>query len=397
VKQFLTDPSAIPFLKLSSNLAGKLLDSRIRFAALQTCFRRPPLGERSGMADLLRQMTSRRLVLWLLAAGGTLLALPGNLAFALFRGRRREQPITRDNPFVAGGKALVGVAGGGSAEAMVAAAVELIGGFGRLAVEGKRVLVKPNVVSGSPSPTTTSPEVVGAVVRLLYRAGAREVVVGDMSALLRRFTLRNMGKNGIRRAAEEAGAKVVAFEEADWVEVEIPGARYVNRVLVTDWLYRADLIVNLPVIKTHRSASYSICLKNFIGCTHLSQRPYLVDADHWEELVADFNLACRPDLNIVDGTVSMIEGGPWEGTQAKTGLVIASGDRVAADVVGLGVIRSFGRWAPVTSKDVWQQRQIRHALALGLGRGKEEIELRAGSGDGRFRELMDKVRSATGL
>ncbi|MBE7415751.1 MAG: hypothetical protein HS130_11190 [Deltaproteobacteria bacterium] len=41
----------------------------------------------------------------------------------------------------------------------------------------------------------------------------------------------------------------------------------------------------------------------------------------------------------------MIEGGPWQGTPAKTNLVIASGDRVAADIAGLGLIRSFGMWS----------------------------------------------------
>jgi uncharacterized protein (DUF362 family) len=93
----------------------------------------------------------------------------------------------------------------------------------------------------------------------------------------------------------------------------------------------------------------------------------------------------------------MIEGGPWEGTPSSTGIVIASGDRVAADVVGLGLIRSFGRWQMVTGKGVWEQRQIRHALLLGLGKGKGEIVLRTGDGDERFRELMRAVRRETGL
>ena len=57
---------------------------------------------------------------------------------------------------------------------------------------------------------------------------------------------------------------------------------------------RAERVINLPVLKTHRSASYTICLKNFIGCTHLRQRPYLVDPSHWEEIIAEFNLAFIP-------------------------------------------------------------------------------------------------------
>lgn len=339
-------------------------------------------------------MLSRRLFLMLSAAAAAILTVRHSLAKELLfvRPLRKELPRVTPDPFMEKGQSLVGVAGSGSIEERVQEAVALIGGFGKLNIKGKTVLVKPNVVSGSPNPVTTNPEVVAAVVRILYREGAREVLVGDMSALLSRTTLKNMKACGIRQAAEGAGARVVAFEDAGWIEVALPGARYLKKAFVTEWLYRADLIVNLPVVKTHRSASYSICLKNFIGCTHLRQRPYLVDRDHWEELVAEFNLAYRPHLNIVDATVAMIEGGPWEGTPAGTGVVIASGDRIAADVVGLGLIRSFNRWRPVSEKEVWQQRQIRHALLLGLGKGKGEIRLLAGEGDERFTDLIRAIR-----
>ena len=93
----------------------------------------------------------------------------------------------------------------------------------------------------------------------------------------------------------------------------------------------------------------------------------------------------------------MIEGGPWEGTSADTNLIIASGDRVAADIVGLGIIKSFGNWKMVTEKDVWEQRQIKRAVELGLGKGKGNIKLILGSGDKNFKELMEKVRKETGL
>jgi uncharacterized protein (DUF362 family) len=113
--------------------------------------------------------------------------------------------------------------------------------------------------------------------------------------------------------------------------------------------------------------------------------------------VAEFNAAYTPDINIVDATTSMIEGGPWEGTPERTDLIIASGDRVAADVVGLGVIKSFGKWEPVVSKDVWEQTQLKTAVSLGLGKPMEGIRLLKGDGDERFETLMDAVKKHTGL
>lgn len=317
-------------------------------------------------------------------------------AFAqfFFRPSKKMAPRLQPNRFVEGGHALVGVSGAGTVEERIREAVGLIGGFEKLAIKGKTVLVKPNVVSGEPSPATTDPEVVGALVRILYGYGAKKVYVGDMSAFSTLSTIRNMGKNGIRKAAEENGAEAVVFEDYGWVEVELPGARYIKSAYVTEWLYRADIIINLPVIKTHRSASYSIALKNFIGCTHLRQRPYIVDSSHWEELIADFNLAYSPDLNIVDGTVSMIEGGPWSGTPAQTGVIIASGDRVGADIAGLGVIKSFGKWEMVAGIDIWEQKQIKSAVELGVGVGS--VMIRAGTGDERFKGLLKEIIKHSG-
>jgi uncharacterized protein (DUF362 family) len=113
--------------------------------------------------------------------------------------------------------------------------------------------------------------------------------------------------------------------------------------------------------------------------------------------VAEFNLAYQPHLNVVDGTVSMIEGGPWEGKAEKTGLIIASKDRVAADIVGLGVIKAFGKWKGVTEKDVWDQKQISRAIELGVGKGKGEIKLLTGEGDTHFNQLIKSVKEWTGL
>jgi len=314
------------------------------------------------------------------------------MAQLFFKPEKQREARTTVNLFKEGDRALIGVSGDKSPLEMVNEAVSLIGGFERLNLKDKSVLVKPNVVSGESNPATTNPEVVHAVVRLLYEHGAKKVYVGDMSAMLTLSTMRNMKKAGIVKAAKDAGAEVIAFEDYDWIEVELPRARYIKSAYVTEWLYKADIIVNLPVIKTHRSASYSICLKNFIGCTHLRQRPYLIDSAHWEELIAEFNLAYTPHLNIVDGTVSMIEGGPWSGTPADTNLIIASGDRTGADITGLGIIKSFGKWPMVTAKDVWEQRQIRHAIELGIGQRREDMKLVTGKGSRDFQGLMEKAR-----
>lgn len=312
-----------------------------------------------------------------------------------FHGAENQiQAKDRQILYTAGNKSLVAVVGGKDLNAMVEKAVSLIGGFERLNIKGKKVLVKPNVVGSRRNPTTTNPQLVGAVVELLYRQGAGQVLVGDMSALIRGSTEKNMEATGIGPAARQAGAKTVYFENHGWTAVKVDG-KYLRQVEVTEWFFNVDLVINLPVIKTHRYAGYSICLKNLVGATHFSQRPYLVDRSHWEEVVAELNLAFSFPLHIVDGTRIMVSGGPWEGKSKNTNLVLASGDPLACDVVGLALIKSFGFWERLASGSPWQMRQVTHAAALGLG-ASDYQEMRiideSLNADPEFFSLIEKMR-----
>jgi uncharacterized protein (DUF362 family) len=90
----------------------------------------------------------------------------------------------------------------------------------------------------------------------------------------------------------------------------------------------------------------------------------------------------------------MVEGGPWKGLERRTNCVIASGDRIAADVAGLGLIKAFGLSKHVAGS-VWDMRQIRRAVEAGLGAHKaSEIEFMTASltESREFEELMNKVR-----
>lgn len=309
----------------------------------------------------------------LVRSAGVLLPSAFFNPFGIFRslfapdGREGELRAPRPNRFTRDGKALVSVVGGATVEAMAREAVALLGGIERLGVAGKTAFVKPNVVSDLPPPTTTSPALVAAVVALLREAGAARVIVGDMSGVSRLPTRKNLEATGIAAAARAAGAEVIDLDDPEWIEVKLPPGGLLERVHVARPVYDADVLINLPVVKTHARATYSICLKNLIGVTHPRQRPYRVNAAKWQEIVAEVNRAIHPDLNIIDATTIMVAGGPHAGTPQSAGLVLASGDRIAGDAVGLALIKRAALWDEVGRVSVWAQRQIRHAQRYGLG------------------------------
>ena len=304
----------------------------------------------------------------------------------------------KPNVFSRNGRSLVGIAlGSGKSEeisSLVKASVDLIGGIEKLEVKGREVLVKPNVNSDDPYPYTTNPLVVKSVVELLYGAGAKRVIAGDMSGIPWLPTKNCMAKTGIEKAAREAGAEVVYFDDMEWVTVEPERAIYAKSFQVPRVVYEAEKIVSIPVIKTHSIATYSMSLKNSVGITHPRNRRELHASEKMEEMIAEYSLAIHPDLIIIDGTKSLVSGGPTSGTVGDTNLILASGDRIAIDLAGLSIVKSYKAWERVTGRDISDQRQIKRALELKLGKGKGEIEVLGTSlaGEEKLDSLLNAIR-----
>jgi len=302
------------------------------------------------------------------------------------------------NPFQQDGKALVVMIHGPDPAVLVREALARLGGLERLYPSGKRILIKPNVVNDRPPPSTTNPAVLSAVLDLVKQTDPAELIVADSSGMLRFPTSDNLTETGLRQVAASHGVRVLALEEEPWVRVEPPAAASMRQYCVSQPVYDADLFINVPVVKTHKFAHYSCSLKNLVGIIHPRYRPSLrFLSGRWHEQIAELNLAVHPHLTIADATTMMIAGGPTSGTPADADIVLASGDRVAIDVVALALIRSYGAWPKVEGGSVWEQRQIKQARALGLGvNGPAEIELvihTLAPKDEGFQRRADAVRA----
>ncbi|MGH7256027.1 MAG: DUF362 domain-containing protein, partial [Nitrospirales bacterium] len=231
------------------------------------------------------------------------------------------------NPFQRDGRSLVVMVHGKDPEAMVRAGLEALGGLEPLGLAGKRVLLKPNVVNDRPPPSTTSPAVIAAVGRVVKEAGPSDLVVADSSGIIRFPTSDNFAATGVQTAAGSIGATVLALEDQPWVRVEPAAATSVTRYYVSKPVYDAEVVVNLPVVKTHRFAHYSCSLKNLVGIIHPRYRPSVTFlSGNWHERIAELNLAVHPQLTIADATTVMIAGGPTSGTPARADLVLLSAD-----------------------------------------------------------------------
>lgn len=291
--------------------------------------------------------------------------------------------------------ALVSIVQGDNIYEMLQEGLGLLGGLERLDIKGKSILIKPNIVNRYPSPANTNPLVIKNLIKILHECGVSKIFVGDMSAIFALPTKKNAIKSGLWEAISEEDMTFVSFEEYGWVEVDIPHGRFIKKAIVSEFIYNVDRVINVPVIKTHSYANYTISLKNFIGAIHPQQRPYFIAPDFWDEVIAELNAAYTPHLIILDGTKIFIKGGPTRGTVAAPNLIVVTGDRIAADVVGLSIIRAFGGWERLNSMDVWEQRQIKRAIELHLGvSNPSELKIVSkclGADKTDFDKLMEKI------
>jgi uncharacterized protein (DUF362 family) len=219
--------------------------------------------------------------------------------------------------------------GGGTAAAMVRAAVERVGGMGRFVRRGESVLVKPNMAwdRAPEQGANTNPEVLSEVIRLCREAGAGRVVVAEVPV---HDAARTAVRSGLERAAREAGAEFIVPPHAGFTTAAIRGA-VLDEWEVFDPALKVDRLINVPVVKEHELSRMTCGLKNLYGFLggnrgSLHQRIHVA--------IADLAVAFRPTLTVVDATRVMMRGGPQGGRLddvRQVGAVGAGTDMVVLD------------------------------------------------------------------
>ncbi len=228
-----------------------------------------------------------------------------------------------------------------------------------LAMAGKKVLVKPNVLrAGRPEEgITTHPALLEAVVRCLEELRPAEIIVGDNPGLM------SYGAN--EASFEQCGLLEAARGHyrnigLDSVERDFDPA-LLPRVSVSRAVLEADVFISLPKFKTHGLTILTGAIKNSYGILPGAQKAMLHrlagTPRRFHEVVVDvFNLRV-PDLFIVDAVVGMEGNGPASPDLRHIGQVLAADNAVALDAV---IARMMGL-------DPGALRFLQKARELGLG------------------------------
>lgn len=221
------------------------------------------------------------------------------------------------------------------------------GGMESFVKPGMQVLLKPNMLAARKpeEAVTTHPALVGAVVQLVRNAGGT-ALVGDSPGI---GSFAKVGdKSGICKAVELAGGQMIAFDKTRTIS---GGSTFRSMELARAYC-DADLVINLPKLKTHEMMTLTCAVKNLFGAVVGPAKAGLhLTAGHSKQLFARLLLeiaSARPvALTIVDGITAMEGNGPSSGTPLHLGVLLAGENPVAVDTVAARIAGIEQKHLPV--------------------------------------------------
>ncbi len=198
---------------------------------------------------------------------------------------------------------------------------------------GSRVVIKPNLLAPAPpdKAIVTHPLVVRAVAEYAVQKGGR-VQISDSPAM--GSFERVLNESGLRDALKGLDVEFKEFKKS----VEIDVGEPFRRIDMARDAMDADILINLPKLKTHTQMLMTMGVKNLFGCIVGLRKPEWhlrtgVNRELFASLLVKIHNAVRPAVTIIDGILSMEGEGPGKsGIPRNLGIIAGSNDAIAMDI-----------------------------------------------------------------
>jgi uncharacterized protein (DUF362 family) len=225
-------------------------------------------------------------------------------------------------------------------------------------------VIKPNLITDNPhyikAGANTSMTVLQSLLTVLRQVRPKaRIVIGESDVGTKvkgRILSKTYELMGFHKLAKEFDVDIINFSEDEHVHIPLETGLYFKEITVPVEAYHADLIINIPKIKTHKYAKLTCSLKNMFGVIPNPRR--VIYHKRLNEAIVDINQAFGDKtIALVDGIISMEGNGPVYGTPVNTNVILSSTDLVALDYV---VAKMIG----LNPEDI---RYIPLAESVGLG------------------------------
>lgn len=209
--------------------------------------------------------------------------------------------------------------------------LQALGGMKSFVKAGDRVLLKPNLLTGARpgKECVTRPELVYCVAQMVQEAGGKPFL-GDGPAF--GSALGVAKANGYQPLMEELHVPVVEFHGKRYETV----SEEFNHLLLCKEAMDADVVINLPKVKSHAQLTLTMGVKNLFGCVPGKMKAWWhmeagKDSARFGQMLVETARAINPDLTIIDGIIGHEGNGPSGGEPRPLGILGASRDVFALD------------------------------------------------------------------
>ncbi|MHA1786066.1 MAG: DUF362 domain-containing protein [Candidatus Helarchaeota archaeon] len=230
-------------------------------------------------------------------------------------------------------------------------------------IKGK-VLIKVNLVSYNPYPTTTHPEMVEAVYNQIKDI-ASEIIVGDGHGV--DLSSKKIKNHPIIKKCEELGIEFINFYEHRFKKRKsIRG----YAMKVSEIPFQQDFIITLPILKDHFILKFTNALKDKFGFLTRGERLKMhMHVKNINKSIAELNAIIRSDLIICDAIKIMLKAQEFRhgGFEKDFGYLFAGTDPVALDLYGFKLLQPVSVQLKNIEKPT-DVKYIRYAIDYKIGR-----------------------------
>jgi len=199
--------------------------------------------------------------------------------------------------------------------------------------EDTRVLIKPNLLmaAGPEKAITTHPDIVRAVAEYVISKGGL-VQISD-SPPMGSFE-KIIVTGGYDKALDDIDCWIKEFDLSKNVNIGKP----FGKIDIALEAMEADLVINLPKLKTHAQMLLTLGVKNLFGSIVGYKKPEWhfrtgINREMFARLLVQICNAVNPSITILDGILAMEGEGPGKkGKPRELGILAASRSPVAVDI-----------------------------------------------------------------
>lgn len=215
----------------------------------------------------------------------------------------------------------------------IATQFELVGGLEKFVTRGDTVLLKPNFIAprSRRCATQTDPAVLLETARLLKDFGARPFI-GDSPAWGNVFTCIKALK--LEEALKKLSVPVKQLDKPRKCRIGMHN----TKVGISSIALDADVIINMPKLKTHQQLVATFAVKNMFGCVSGKRKALWhfakgKSADEFCELLIEIYKFLNPGLTIIDAITVMDGPGPIKGRARPLGYLLGGTEPIALETI----------------------------------------------------------------